>query len=103
MSVPSFLYSALDPETQRMAEELASLGGGNARAINMEVHCIIDDRLSRLDNQTIWRDGASVCLKEYQQLQGSPISESIRKYNFTGSYKLQDVLQSPTDIFAPVK
>lgn len=86
-----------------MAEELASLGGGNARAINMEVHCIIDDRLSRLDNQTIWMNGASVCLREYQPQLGSPIPEIVKKYNFTSSYRLKDVLQSPPESFAPAK
>lgn len=103
MSVPSFLYSALDFETQKMSAELASLGGGSARTVNMEVHCVVDDRLHRLDNQTIWMNEVSIGLREAVQLLNAPVSEYTKKYNFSSSYKLQDVLQSPPEFFAPVK
>ena len=103
MSVPSFLYSPLDAETQRMADELAYLGGGDARAINMEVHCILDDRLSRLDNQTVWLSGESVNLRDTTLPMGTPIAECMRSHPFSSSCKLQDVLQFPPESFPPVR
>lgn len=103
MVIPSFLYSALDVETLRMSEELASLGGGDAKAVTMEVHCVVDDRLRRLDNQTIWLNEGSVGIRDALQPLDTPISESMKNYAMSNSYMLHDVLQCPSHKFAPLK
>jgi hypothetical protein len=103
MVIPSFLYSALDIETLRMSQELASLGGGDARAVNMEVNCIVDDRLQRLDNQTIWLNEGSVGIRDALQPLDTPISESVKNYAISHSYMLHKVLQCPSHKFTPLK
>ena len=103
MVVPSFLYSALDIETQRMTDELAALGGGDARAVAMEMHCIIDDRLARSDSQTIWLKERAVSIRDASQPLNAPIAESMSNYATSGSYLLHDVLQCSSHEFVPVR
>ena len=103
MMVPSFLYSALDLQTLRMAEELALLGGGDCKAVNMEVHCIIDDRLSKLDNQTIWLNDESVSVKDALQASDVRYPNSMRDYRVSSTSFLHDVLQSTPENFTPLK
>ena len=103
MNVPSFLYSALDEETQGLAEELASLGGGNARAVNMEIHCILDDRLDSSDKQTIWLNGGTIAIRDTVLPVGTPIDECMKNALFSSSHRLHNVLQAPSADFAPVK
>ena len=42
ISVPSFLYAGIDLETLTLARELEELGGGDACAVNMEIHSFIN-------------------------------------------------------------
>ena len=42
ISIPSFLYAGIDLETLAMAKELQELGGGDACATNMDVHCFVN-------------------------------------------------------------
>ena len=111
MIVPSFLYSALDQQTLRMAQELALLGGGDCKAINMEVHCIIDDRLSKSDSQIIWLNDESVSVLVKDSL--APLdgrflnsmkdSKALKEYKATSTSFLHDVLQCPPENFIPLK
>lgn len=103
MSVPSFLYSALDRETQALAAELASLGGGDANQVPMEVHCILDDRLEKGDNQTVWiNDKSTISLRDKSLPLHSAI-DAMKKYSFNSAYTLQDILQHPSYHFTPLK
>lgn len=103
MMVPSFLYSALDLHTLRMAEELALLGGGDCKANNMEVHCIVDDRLSKSDNQIIWLNDDSVTVKDALQPSDMPFQSFMRNYKASSTSFLHDVLQCPPEKFSPLK
>ena len=103
MMVPSFLYSALDLQTLRMAEELDLLGGGDCKAIDMEVHCIVDDRLSKSDNQIIWLNDESVTVKDALQPSDVPLSNCKRNYKVSSTSFLHDVLQCPPENFTPLK
>jgi hypothetical protein len=103
MGTPSFLYSALDEETQRLAGELARLGGGDATAVNIEVHAVLDDRLDRHENQTIWLNKASIDLRDALLPIGTPIAQCMKSYSLSGSCRLQDILQYPSDHFIPVR
>ena len=103
MMVPSFLYSALDMQTLRMAEELALLGGGDCKAVNMEVHCIVDDRLSKLDNQIIRLNDESVTVKDALQSSDVRYPKCMRDYRVSSTSFLHDVLQSTPENFTPLK
>lgn len=103
MMVPSFLYSALDLQTLRMAEELALLGGGDCKAVNMEVQCIVDDRLSKLDNQIIWPNDESVSVLDALQPSDARYPKRLRDFRVSSTSFLHDVLQSTPENFTPLK
>lgn len=96
--VPSFLFSPLDHETQLLTSELESLGGGDAIAIDMETHYVLDDRLAKGENQTVWLNGNQISLRDASMPLRSPISDNIKTFKVSDTYKLQDVLQCPDRI-----
>ena len=53
IEIPSFLYAALDQDTQQLANELEQLGGGDAKAVPMEVHGLIGYRQQMATGCTI--------------------------------------------------
>jgi hypothetical protein len=96
--VPSFLYSPLDYQTQLLTNELESLGGGDSKANYMEAHYVLDDRLTRGDNQTVWLNRNHVSLRDAFMPLNSPISDNIMNFEVTDTYKLQDVLECPDQL-----
>jgi hypothetical protein len=96
--VPSFLYSPLDYQTQLLTDELESLGGGDSKANNMEAHYVLDDRLTRGENQTVWLNGKHISLRDVLMPLNSPISDNITNFEVTDTYTLQDVLQYPDQL-----
>ena len=96
-AVPSFLFSPLDEETKKLTMELESLGGGDAKAINMGIHCIIDERLERNEAQVIWHSGDSVELRDALMSRNSPKLDCMKRYKATTTGSLIDTLRNPAD------
>ena len=111
MDAPSFLYSALDPDTLKMAVELENLGGGDAKAVAAEVHAIVDDRLgnssgirgSSSNAQVVWLDRhGAVGLRDVSMPSDAPAAEALRYYPTSTAHRLHDVLRRPAADFALV-
>jgi hypothetical protein len=96
--VPSFLYSPLDNETRMLTEELESLGGGDAKAVNMGLHCVVDDRLEKKDSQVIWPGKDAVEVRDALMPRNAPISECMKRFPATDSHSLTDVLRYPNEL-----
>ena len=64
MDIPSFWYAALDATTKELAAELNELGGGDAQAAPIELHCIVDSRRHADESQTVWRLDNAIGLKD---------------------------------------
>ena len=79
MSVPSFLYSGLEPEIRDLNKYLDNMGGGDARTAGVEVHCIINPVLSKKDQPTLWKFEETVGLRDYKNRQTSA-SESMKYF-----------------------
>lgn len=81
MSVPSFLFSALDKETLLLSSELDALGGGDAKASSFELHVAIDSkRKKNNDRQVLWNYNSMVGLRDLTVPSDYPVSKSIKYY-----------------------
>lgn len=85
MSVPSFVYSGVDSNIHALSEELESLGGGDARVANLELNCLIDDRIDSNDGQVLWPLGKSVAIRDPKIPKNHPMSESMRYFPVTSA------------------
>ena len=107
MEAPSFLYSALDADTLKMAVELENLGGGDAKAIAAEVHAIVDDRRAAGatdDTQVVWLDRrGAVGLRDVSMPTDAPAADALRYYPTSTARRLHDVLRRPAADFALVQ
>jgi hypothetical protein len=95
MAEPSFLYCGLDAETRALAQELETLGGGDATLDTMDVHAIIDDRLVKGDMQVLWAHNKTVGLRNALLPRSQPEADTMSYTTVTSTQRLSDMLRAP--------
>lgn len=81
IEIPSYFYSGLDEDTIKLSKELDSLGGGDAKALTMDVIAIVaNERAKKKGSQCIWNYGSSVGLRDVFAPKSSTIDDSIKCY-----------------------
>jgi hypothetical protein len=113
MSVPSYLYSPLDLNTIELTKELESLGGGDAKTKNIDVYIILNTPIeskgktikerNNESKQTLWTTNDTIGIRNINVSNATPMSESMKYYNITNTYKLYDIINNPDHSFPPIK
>lgn len=83
MSAPSFLFSALDEETLSLADELNSLGGGDATVRNLSLHAVVNSHISKDDCQVLFSFGNSVGIRDVLLPRHHPSGNNMKYFPVT--------------------
>ncbi len=99
MSSSSFLYSGLDNETSALALELEALGGGDASLGRLEVHVVVDERITKKEktsDKVLWVHGKTVGIRDATLPKSTPSADAMSYVNVTSTTKLTSIVQNPS-------
>eukprot|EP01041_Mallomonas_annulata_P012396 gene12396-26079_t len=88
-------------ELKSLNAELDSLGGGDARVGNLELHTIVDEWKTKGDSQTLWPLHNSIGIKQITSSNNQSNSEDVKYFPISSTSTLSSIIESP-EKYSPI-